>query len=139
MDSIGGPGQSEKLDAAVRYALHKGKLIFPAVGDGEGPPAALLRSAHPGWTNHQVTKPAAESYAPPIALPAPRRPSPPDAFPRPDLAAAEPTATSSAPPSSARRKPAPHPHPAYRTRQTPAAFFPGPSPGWEPACSLTEP
>lgn len=54
VDSKGGPGQSERPDAVVRTALHKGKLIFPAFGDW-AQPAALLRSAYPGDPNRQVT------------------------------------------------------------------------------------
>ncbi|MFK0048168.1 type VII secretion-associated serine protease mycosin [Streptomyces sp. NPDC090741] len=47
--SFGGPGRSEELDAAVRYALDKGKLIFSSVGnDGEGPNEVMYPSGSPG-------------------------------------------------------------------------------------------
>ncbi|MET9884812.1 type VII secretion-associated serine protease mycosin [Streptomyces sp. NPDC006430] len=47
--SFGGPGESEELDAAVRYALDKGKLIFSSVGnDGDGPNEVMYPSGSPG-------------------------------------------------------------------------------------------
>ncbi|WP_371643675.1 type VII secretion-associated serine protease mycosin [Streptomyces sp. NBC_00597] len=47
--SFGGPGESGELDAAVRYALDKGKLIFSSVGnDGEGPNEVMYPSGSPG-------------------------------------------------------------------------------------------
>ncbi|MFJ3205465.1 type VII secretion-associated serine protease mycosin [Streptomyces sp. NPDC086989] len=47
--SFGGPGASEELDAAVRYALDKGKLIFSSVGnDGDGPNEVMYPSGSPG-------------------------------------------------------------------------------------------
>ncbi|MEU9176292.1 hypothetical protein AB0C90_05440 [Streptomyces sp. NPDC048550] len=152
--SFGGLGQSEELDAAVRYALHKGKLIFSAADDGAGPPAALLRSAHPGWANHQVTTPAAESYAPLIALPAPRRPGPPGRLPapRPRSGRGDSHLTRLIGLGSTQPGPASAPHVQNQTdtsRRLPQAFprpspgrpqaVPGPSPGWEPACSSPEP
>ncbi|MER7465506.1 type VII secretion-associated serine protease mycosin [Streptomyces sp. NPDC097981] len=47
--SFGGPGRSEELDAAVRYALDKGKLVFSSVGnDGEGTNEVMYPSGSPG-------------------------------------------------------------------------------------------
>ncbi|MFD7835947.1 type VII secretion-associated serine protease mycosin [Streptomyces sp. NPDC059761] len=47
--SFGGPGRSEELDAAVRYAMDHGKLVFSSVGnDGEGPNEVMYPSGSPG-------------------------------------------------------------------------------------------
>ncbi|WP_234344014.1 S8 family serine peptidase [Streptomyces sp. WM6372] len=47
--SFGGPGRSPELDAAVRYALDRGKLVFSSVGnDGEGPNEVMYPSGSPG-------------------------------------------------------------------------------------------
>ncbi|MFF4100303.1 type VII secretion-associated serine protease mycosin [Streptomyces sp. NPDC001903] len=47
--SFGGPGRSAELDAAVRYALDHGKLVFSSVGnDGEGPNEVMYPSGSPG-------------------------------------------------------------------------------------------
>ncbi|WP_234318389.1 type VII secretion-associated serine protease mycosin [Streptomyces sp. NRRL S-244] len=47
--SFGGPGRSSELDAAVRYALDRGKLVFSSVGnDGEGTNEVMYPSGSPG-------------------------------------------------------------------------------------------
>ncbi|MFE2552393.1 S8 family serine peptidase [Streptomyces sp. NPDC059355] len=47
--SFGGPGRSAELDAAVRYALDHGKLVFSSVGnDGDGPNEVMYPSGAPG-------------------------------------------------------------------------------------------
>ncbi|MFI5670205.1 S8 family serine peptidase [Streptomyces sp. NPDC051704] len=47
--SFGGPGRSAELDAAVRYAVDHGKLVFSSVGnDGEGPNEVMYPSGSPG-------------------------------------------------------------------------------------------
>ncbi|MFE2475609.1 S8 family serine peptidase [Streptomyces sp. NPDC059389] len=47
--SFGGPGQSAELDAAVRYAVDHGKLVFSSVGnDGDGPNEVMYPSGSPG-------------------------------------------------------------------------------------------
>ncbi|WP_030866596.1 S8 family serine peptidase [Streptomyces sp. NRRL F-2747] len=47
--SFGGPGRSAELDAAVRYAVDHGKLVFSSVGnDGDGPNEVMYPSGSPG-------------------------------------------------------------------------------------------